>query len=81
MQHLIAEYGDPSARVFGVPALLAIGITARILKDMKRMGMRESRIVPDAAVLDDVPGHIALLMAPAWLADKIGLAAVIISNN
>jgi Kef-type K+ transport system membrane component KefB len=48
--------------LFAGAALCAtsIGITARIFKDMKRIGMREARIVLGAAVLDDVLGLIVL---------------------
>jgi Kef-type K+ transport system membrane component KefB len=48
--------------LFAGAALCAtsIGISARIFKDMKRIAMKESRIVLGAAVLDDVLGLIAL---------------------
>ena len=57
--------------LFAGAALCAtsIGITARIFKDMKRMGMRESRIVLGAAVLDDVLGLVVLAVVTAVAAN------------
>lgn len=48
--------------LFAGAALCAssIGITARIFKDLKRVGIKEAHIVLGAAVLDDVLGLIAL---------------------
>ncbi|HEX8709656.1 MAG TPA: cation:proton antiporter [Pyrinomonadaceae bacterium] len=38
----------------------SVGITARVLKDMKRLQTRESRIILGAAVIDDVLGLLIL---------------------
>jgi Kef-type K+ transport system membrane component KefB len=38
----------------------SVGITARVLKDMGRLGARESRIILGAAVIDDVLGLLIL---------------------
>ncbi len=43
----------------------SIGITARIFKDMRRIRMKEARIVLGAAVLDDILGLIALAVVTA----------------
>jgi Kef-type K+ transport system membrane component KefB len=43
----------------------SIGITARIFRDMKRINMKEARIVLGAAVLDDVLGLIVLAVVTA----------------
>jgi Kef-type K+ transport system membrane component KefB len=53
--------------LFAGAALCAtsIGITARIFKDMKRLGMKEARTVLGAAVLDDVLGLIVLAVVTA----------------
>ncbi len=53
--------------LFAGAALCAtsIGITARIFKDMKRIRMKEARIVLGAAVLDDVLGLVALAVVTA----------------
>jgi len=53
--------------LFAGAALCAtsIGITARIFKDMKRLGMTEAKTVLGAAVLDDVLGLIVLSVVTA----------------
>ncbi len=53
--------------LFAGAALCAtsIGITARIFKDMKRLGMKEAQTVLGAAVLDDVLGLIVLAVVTA----------------
>jgi len=54
--------GNPLIPVFLAAALTAtsIGITARVFKDLKRMRLREAKVVLGAAVMDDVLGLIIL---------------------
>lgn len=54
--------GNPLIPVFLAAALTAtsIGITARVFQDMKRLRMREAKVVLGAAVMDDVLGLIIL---------------------
>ena len=53
---------NPLIPVFLAAALTAtsIGITARVFQDLKRMRMREAKVVLGAAVMDDVLGLIIL---------------------
>ena len=53
---------DMNAAMFMGAAMVAtsVGITARIIKDMKLMDAKESRIIIAAAVIDDVLGMIVL---------------------
>ncbi len=44
----------------GVLCATSVGITARVLKDMGKLQLRESRIILGAAVIDDVLGLIVL---------------------
>ncbi len=46
--------------VGAILAATSVGITARVLKDMKRLQDRESQIILGAAVIDDVMGLIIL---------------------
>lgn len=61
---LILALGDYStnAAMFMGAAMVAtsVGITARIIKDMKLMDAKESRIIIAAAVIDDVLGMVVL---------------------
>jgi Kef-type K+ transport system membrane component KefB len=54
--------GNPLIPVFLAAALTAtsIGITARVFQDMKRLRLREAKVVLGAAVMDDVLGLIVL---------------------
>lgn len=54
--------GNPLTLVFLAAALTAtsIGITARVFQDLKRMRIREAKVVLGAAVMDDVLGLIIL---------------------
>ena len=54
--------GNPLTPVFLAAALTAtsIGITARVFQDLKRLRMREAKVVLGAAVMDDVLGLIVL---------------------
>ena len=53
---------DLNSAMFMGAAMVAtsVGITARIIKDMKLMDVKESRIIIAAAVIDDVLGMIVL---------------------
>ncbi len=59
---LLPEGTDANVPIFIGATLCAtsIGITARVFKDMGKLGMSEARIVLGAAVLDDVLGLIVL---------------------
>jgi Kef-type K+ transport system membrane component KefB len=53
----------------------SVGITARVLKDMRKLGTREARIVLGAAVIDDVLGLLILaVVAGAISASATGTA-------
>lgn len=53
----------------------SVGITARVLKDMGRVQMRESRIILGAAVIDDILGLLILaVVAGAIKATATGVA-------
>ena len=54
----------------------SVGITARVLKDLGRMGARESRIILGAAVLDDVLGLLVLAVVTAIAESVTSLGAV-----
>ena len=64
---LLPKAGGLMPPLFAGAALCAtsIGITARIFKDMRRIRMKEARIVLGAAVLDDVLGLVALAVVTA----------------
>jgi len=53
---------DMNSAMFMGAAMVAtsVGITARIIKDMKLMDVKESRIIIAAAVIDDVLGMVVL---------------------
>ena len=59
---ILAVDGNMNHALFMAAAMVAtsVGITARIIKDMKLMDSREARIIIGAAVIDDVLGMIAL---------------------
>ncbi|MBR4226286.1 MAG: cation:proton antiporter [Candidatus Methanomethylophilaceae archaeon] len=59
---IIAADGNMNHALFMGAAMVAtsVGITARIIKDMKLMDTREARIIIAAAVIDDVLGMIVL---------------------
>lgn len=51
-----------------VLAATSVGITARVLKDLGRMEMRESKIILGAAVIDDILGLVVLAVASGTVA-------------
>ena len=59
---IMATGGDMNGALFMGAAMVAtsVGITARIIKDMRLMDTREARIIISAAVIDDVLGMIVL---------------------
>lgn len=59
---IMATEGNLNHALFLAAAMVAtsVGITARIIKDMKLMDTREARIIIAAAVIDDVLGMIVL---------------------
>ncbi|MDO5861806.1 MAG: cation:proton antiporter [Thermoplasmata archaeon] len=59
---IMAYDGNMNHALFMAAAMVAtsVGITARIIKDMKLMDTREARIIIAAAVIDDVLGMIVL---------------------
>ncbi|MBQ8180260.1 MAG: cation:proton antiporter [Candidatus Methanomethylophilaceae archaeon] len=59
---IMATEGHMNHALFMAAAMVAtsVGITARIIKDMRLMDTREARIIIGAAVIDDVLGMIVL---------------------
>jgi Kef-type K+ transport system membrane component KefB len=68
--------GEMHAAMFMGAAMVAtsVGITARIIKDMKLMDTREARIIIGAAVIDDVLGMMVLAMVKGM--SEEGVSAV-----
>lgn len=64
--------GDMYQALFLGAAMVAtsVGITARVIKDMKLTDTRESRIIIGAAVIDDVLGMIVLAIVMAMAKSK-----------
>ncbi|HKT60199.1 MAG TPA: cation:proton antiporter, partial [Gemmatimonadales bacterium] len=61
--HPAASAGDLTTSAIFVGATLtatSVGITARVLSDLKRMGTQEARVIIGAAVIDDVLGLVIL---------------------
>lgn len=72
---IMATDGDMNHAMFLGAAMVAtsVGITARIIKDMKLMDTREARIIISAAVIDDVLGMIVLAIVKG-MADSEGFS-------
>lgn len=51
-----------------VLAATSVGITARVLKDLGKMDMREAKIILGAAVIDDILGLVVLAVASGAVA-------------
>ena len=70
----MGEY-DTNCAMFMGAAMVAtsVGITARIIKDMKLMDVKESRIIIAAAVIDDVLGMIVLAIVQGIAGSEGGL--------
>lgn len=65
---LMALLGHPSVEALFVGAALvatSVGITARVLADLGRLGTQEARIILGAAVIDDVLGLLVLSVVAA----------------
>ncbi len=77
---LILAWGgyDMNSAMFMGAAMVAtsVGITARIIKDMKLMDAKESRIIIAAAVIDDVLGMVVLAIVQGMAASEGGLDIV-----
>ena len=61
--HPAASSGDLTTSAIFVGATLtatSVGITARVLSDLNRMGTQEARVIIGAAVIDDVLGLVIL---------------------
>src|SRR5918912_1629394 len=88
----VAAYFIPGATrlahifIGAVLCATSVGITARVLKDMRKLVTREARIILGAAVIDDVLGLLILAViagaikaagsgAPLALAGIAGIAA------
>jgi Kef-type K+ transport system membrane component KefB len=69
---------DMNAAMFMGAAMVAtsVGITARIIKDMRLMEVRESRIIIAAAVIDDVLGMIVLAIVQGMAFSGDGLEII-----
>ena len=66
---------DMNAAMFMGAAMVAtsVGITARIIKDMRLMDVKESRIIIAAAVIDDVLGMIVLAIVQGMTTSEGGI--------
>ncbi len=76
---------DMNAAMFMGAAMVAtsVGITARVIKDMRLMEVKESRIIIAAAVIDDVLGMVVLAIVQGMAGsggdlDILDLALIII---
>ncbi|WII06978.1 cation:proton antiporter [Methanomassiliicoccales archaeon LGM-RCC1] len=70
-----------NAAMFMGAAMVAtsVGITARIIKDMRLMEVKESRIIIAAAVIDDVLGMIVLAIVQGMASSEGGIDMVDLS--
>lgn len=70
--------GAFEAAMFLAAAMVAtsVGITARVIKDMHLMDVRESRIIIAAAVIDDVLGMVVLAIVQGIAGSEGGLNIV-----
>jgi Kef-type K+ transport system membrane component KefB len=70
----IGGYDTNSAMFMGAAMVAtSVGITARIIKDMRLMDVKESRIIIAAAVIDDVLGMIVLAIVQGMATSEGGL--------
>lgn len=72
--------GEMHAAMFMGAAMVAtsVGITARIIKDMKLMDTREARIIIGAAVIDDVLGMMVLAMVKGMSEEGVSVVDIAI---
>ena len=73
---IMATDGNTNHALFMAAAMVAtsVGITARIIKDLKLMEPREARIIIAAAVIDDVLGMIVLAIVKGMAASGDGMS-------
>ncbi len=80
----LGDYDMNSAMFMGAAMVAtSVGITARIIKDMKLMDTKESRIIIAAAVIDDVLGMVVLAIVQGMATsggdiDIVDLSVIII---
>lgn len=80
----IFQYGDQAAALFVATIMTAtsVGITARVLTDIKKIRMRESTTILAAAVIDDIIGIIILVIVVGTTAatgSKVGYVSNVAS--
>jgi Kef-type K+ transport system membrane component KefB len=77
---VMATYGEMPAAMFMGAAMVAtsVGITARIIKDMKLMDTREARIIIGAAVIDDVLGMMVLAMVKGMAEEGVSVGDIVL---
>lgn len=70
--------GDLHHAMFLGAAMVAtsVGITARVIKDMKLLDTRESRIIIGAAVIDDILGMIVLAIVAGMAESEISIGSI-----
>ena len=75
---IMMSNGDMHAAMFMGAAMVAtsVGITARIIKDMKLMDTREARIIIGAAVIDDVLGMMVLAIVKGMAEDGVSITGI-----
>lgn len=73
----IGGYSTNAAMFMGAAMVAtSVGITARIIKDMRLMEVKESRIIIAAAVIDDVLGMIVLAIVQGMASSEGGINTV-----
>lgn len=83
--YFVSVYFRPEATFYAhlfVGATLAatsVGITARVLKDLRKMDSKESRIILGAAVVDDVLGLIILAVITGLISSATAVTAGTVS--
>lgn len=77
---IMAVDGDMNHAMFMAAAMVAtsVGITARIIKDMKLMDTREARIIIGAAVIDDVLGMIVLAIVKGMAESGVSISNILL---
>jgi len=80
---MLALGADRSDALFVAAALMAtsVGVTARVLRDMRAVGSTVARVVLGAAVVDDILAIVALAVVVGLAAgefDPVGLAVLIV---
>lgn len=84
--YILIPHVESSTALFIGAALSAtsVGITARVLKDMKKLDTRESKTILGAAMIDDVLGLVILAVVSGMVinhtVDFIGIMQIIIMS-